>query len=64
MNPQTDRKPLQCSKKKGSHVGAVPNVLGEDFQGDGLGVVPVFSLKDPTGAKEKGSDQNKSHRTI
>lgn len=39
-------------ERKKAHIGAVPNILGEDLQGDGLGVVPVFSLQDPTEVKE------------
>lgn len=74
MKPQTDRKTLRCScrsdrgkdeegKKKGSHVCTVSYILGEDFQGDGLGVVPVFSLKDPTEAEERCQTQNKNQKT-
>lgn len=39
--------------KKQPHICAVSDILGEDFQGDGLGVVPVFSLEDPTEVKER-----------
>lgn len=49
-------------RRRGAHICAVSNVLGEDLEGDRLGVVPVFPLEDPAGGKDRRQTCVKTRR--